>query len=195
MPSRTKDPFLFANNLPTVLFSIETVPRFILIWRRSHLQRLQDISSHITFINICHNISRKSTVIAFAGPAEATGLSRRLRACPEWPQVAWGLPSPHLATDIWRRRERPQIWSWRGCGGQWEAAAIRSGKRGLDRENQEKSCDTTSSGFQSYHWRIISEKLLISIFNDRKWVLNIHSAKTILDSSFHSRTIWFNIDR
>ena len=88
LPSRTKDPFLFANNLPTVLFSIETVPRFILIWRRSHLQRLQDISSHITFINICHNISRKSTVIAFAGPAEATGLSRRLRACPEWPQVA-----------------------------------------------------------------------------------------------------------
>ena len=76
-----EDPFLFANNLPTVLFSIETVPRFILIWRRSHLQRLQDISSHITFINTCHNISRKSTVIAFAGPAEATGLSRRLRAC------------------------------------------------------------------------------------------------------------------
>ena len=83
-----KTPFCLQTISQPYYFQLKQCPDLYSIRGGRIYKRLQDISSHITFINICHNISRKSTVIAFAGPAEATGLSRRLRACPEWPQVA-----------------------------------------------------------------------------------------------------------
>ena len=83
-----KTPFCLRTISQPYYFQLKQCPDLYSIRGGRVYKRLQDISSHITFINICHNISRKSTVIAFAGPAEATGLSRRLRACPEWPQVA-----------------------------------------------------------------------------------------------------------